>query len=529
MSDESDVSFLALSMGLPDPMVLANRLYAMDPSSLARAATRLFEVARALDGMHDITEQSCAELRKGWSAQQPLQSLTRMATTAAQTASLLQNQGHAIELAVMVLADMQSNAKVDFAQGVADVHAAQQQSSWWSRVEGLLSIFRPADFPVMTALFKLTAALSQRAAGVEAALITLCASLVIDPTAEPDGLRAGPLALLPPDPVMNPASRTDSRNRAALAADMHSGDQARISFATSIAAALQQATRTSGTAQLVVYDSTAFQGQGRAAISVGDLTTAAHVAVLVPGISNSPSDMSGGLASATNLRNEASKRDTTGQTAVVAWYGYDIPLSWPKDPTTQPLVVVADTIAAASATNAQGGSALLAQDLRAIKAMSQSSTTMTLIGFSMGATVVSEAAKYDLPVDSIVLLGSPGAGWHTQSANGYKSVKSENVFVLSYDEDPITLPVTDLLAGMLPLNNNPYGPDPAAAKFQGNHIDANTNTAPAPTHLLTKLLTPLVGDPGQHSLDNYLQGRALVAEALIATGRGQLVVTKPGR
>ena len=123
-----------------------------------------------------------------------------------------------------------------------------------------------------------------------------------DPTAGPDALRSGRQGLLPPDPLMNPAHRTDLHNRDALAVDLHSGDPSRVRFALSILGALQHAGDRTGTVQLVVYDSAAFRGQGRAAISVGDLTTATNVAVVVPGIANSPSSMDGGLDLAADLQ-----------------------------------------------------------------------------------------------------------------------------------------------------------------------------------------------------------------------------------
>ena len=297
----------------------------------------------------------------------------------------------------------------------------------------------------------------------------------------------------------------------------------------SILAALQHARDRTGTVQLVVYDSAAFQGQGRAAISVGDLTTATNVAVVVPGIANSPSSMGGGLDLAADLREESDRQSPGRQTAVVAWYGYDIPLSWPKDPGSSISTDVRDTVAAASAANAAAGAPLLAFDLSAIKAMSQSSARMALLGFSMGSTTVSEAAHYELPVDSVVLMGSPGAGWDTANAAGYRSVPASGVYVLSYDQDPVTLPVTDELASELSGMHNPYGPDPAADSFGGHHIDAGTNVPLISGSGLIPILLRVTGDPRHHSMTNYMEGRALVAEGSIVVGKSDKVPTKAGR
>ena len=334
---------------------------------------------------------------------------------------------------------------------------------------------------------------------------------------------------MPADPVNNPAHRTDTDNRAALTADLHSGDPRRIQFASSIVQSLQQAATRGGTAQLVVYDATAFAGQGRAAISVGDLTTATNVAVVVPGITTSPSAMSGGIDLAADLRTEAQQLDPAEHTAVVAWYGYDIPASWTSDPGPTIGTSVRDTVAAGSAANAAAGAPLLATDLRAIKRMAQTSARVTALGFSMGSTVVSEAAKYPVPVDSMILLGSPGAGWDTTSASGYASVPAADVYALSYDQDPVTLPITDRLASDFLHLDDPYGVDPAGQAFGGHHIDARTNEPIATGTGALATFARLLGDPRHHTMKNYMEGPALAAEGAIVVGRGATVPVKQGR
>ena len=350
--------------------------------------------------------------------------------------------------------------------------------------------------------------LTGRVETVNAALVTLASQLAGgDPTVGPDALRAGDQAVLPPDPMRNPAHRTDRDNRALLAADLHSDDPARIRFAMSILESLQRAGDRTGVVQLVVYDSAAFRGQGRAAISVGDLTTAANVAVVVPGITNSPSSMSGGLDLAADLREEADRQAPKEQTAVVAWYGYDIPASWTKDPGTSISTDVADTIAAGSAANAASGAPVLASDLSKIKAMSQTSERISLLGFSMGSTTVSEAAQFTLPVDSVVLMGSPGAGWNTETASGYRNVPESGVFVLSYDQDPVTLPVTDHLASDALGLQSPFGPDPAANTFGGKHIDVDSNV-PLVTADRSDPVDPSDSRRSPASFDEELHGRS---------------------
>jgi len=161
--------------------------------------------------------------------------------------------------------------------------------------------------------------------------------------------------------------------------------------------------------------------------------------------------------------------------------------------------------------------------------MSQVSTRTTVLGFSMGSTTVSEAGRFELPVDSIVLMGSPGAGWNTTTAGGYRNVPAAGVYTLSYDQDPVTLPVTDQLATEVVGVPDPYGPDPAADAFGGNHIDAGTNVPLVTGTGLLPSVARILGDPRHHSMKNYMQGGALVAEAAIVVGRTSSVRTKRGR
>ena len=206
-------------------------------------------------------------------------------------------------------------------------------------------------------------------------------------------------------------ARTDRVNRAALAADRSSGDPYRMSFADAVERSLQHAGAGGLPVQLLVYDPAAFGGQGRVAIGVGDLATADNIAVLTPGISNSPMAMAATLDAATALQAEASRQDPRARTAVVTWFGYDIPLSWPLDRPAGSGPMLADTVAVLNADRAAQGGDLLATDLRAFAAMAPASALVTLVGHSMGSAATSEAAgRHPVRADNLVLTGSPGAG-----------------------------------------------------------------------------------------------------------------------
>jgi hypothetical protein len=514
----------------PDPRIPADQLAAMSTAAARNAAGNIAAAARSLAVACTTGAPAVAQLTRGWSNTAPRVGVGRLLHTAEATAVMLTGQAAAIDCACTMIEQAKSEAALDVTLAAAEIRGLRRTAAI-DLLGAALGAAELADGIRLAGIGRrLCDALAGRVEQAHEAVAALRSALAAnDPTTGPDALRSGRHALLPPDPLMNPAHRTDVRNRGALAADLHSGNPVRIRFAASVLEALHHAGNRTGTVQLVVYDSAAFQGQGRAAISVGDLTTATNVAVLVPGIANSPSSMGGGLDLAADLREESDRQSPGRQTAVVAWYGYDIPLSWPKDPGSSISTDVLDTVAAASAGNAASGAPLLAADLTSIKAMSQSSARMALLGFSMGSTIVSEAAQYELPVDSIVLMGSPGAGWDTTRASGYRNVPASDVYVLSYDQDPVTRPVTDELASELYGMHEPYGPDPAAGSFGGNHIDADTNVPMMTGTGLIPLILRATGDPRHHSMANYMEGRALVAEGSIVVGRNDKVPTKAGR
>ncbi|MET3803448.1 hypothetical protein ABIB25_000432 [Nakamurella sp. UYEF19] len=507
----------------------AARLASLHTGQLRDAAAHLAGVLSALTAGRTDGESAIGEISRGWSAPSPRIGSGRLLLTAQETAVLLLRQAAAIEGVCVVIDRAVFDARIDVHLALAELKHLRD-ATWVDQVGGIFGVPQAAKALRINGIAReLDAALRGRLASVEAALDSLRSGLAADPTTGPDALRGGRDPLLRPDPVMNPAYRTDQRNRAALAADLGSDDPTRIRFAMSILHSLREAADRSGSAALIVYDPGAYAGQGRAAVAVGDLTTATNVAVVVPGIANSPSQMAGGIDLAADLRDESMTQSPGEQTAVVVWYGYDIPLSWPKDPDSSLGTDIRDTVAAASAQSAAAAAPVLAADLRTIRSMSQSSARVTVLGFSMGSTTVSEAARYDLPVDSLVLMGSPGAGWDTRSAAGYPSVPASQVYILSYDQDPITLPVTDNLASRVTGLAEPYGTDPASKAFGGTNIDVSTNVAAlAGTGLVASLLR-VGGDPRHHSMRNYMQGRALAAEGSIVVGRGRDVPVKPGR
>lgn len=533
LSNLMPIQLTATFDGLGDTL---QRLRVLNCAPLRAVGIHCADVARAIDAARQAGEPAVAILLQGWSAVQPRLVIRRLLTTAEQTAVLLYAQSRAIESTCIVIDQAKADAERDMASCLLELAQAQHVTPnvLASLLPGAQTTAAAARTLVVLQITQ--ASLTRRLTAVEVAVESLGTSLAGDPTTGPDGLRAGPDAVLPPDPVLNPANRRSTANLAKLAADLHSGDWKRASFADSIQQSLRQACARAGTAQLLVYDPVAFDGQGRAAISVGNLTTAKNVAVVVPGISNSPRTMAEGITLAGDLRDESMKQAPGQSTAVVAWYGYDMPLS--ADPGASGWNKWRDRLAAGSAVTAVTGAPVLAADLRDIKAMTPVADRTTLLGFSMGSTTVSEAAHLDVAADSIVLMGSPGAGWDVPDAAHYPQLPAEDVYTLSYDQDPVTQPITDNATHPLPGSlgmSEPYGHDPADQSFGGNHIDAVSNM---PTVTIGGLpvigvlgapLVNLAASTAHHSMKNYMSGPALVAEGSIVVGNRRKVPTKRGR
>ncbi len=171
---------------------------------------------------------------------------------------------------------------------------------------------------------------------------------------------------LPASAALTAAGGVDRDNQDRLTADLHSSDVATLAMALGVRAALEKARASGGVAQLLVYESAGSGSQGRAAISVGDISTADNVATLAPGVSNAPVNMAEGISSAVALRTEAQRLAPGDATAVVAWYGYDIPLSAIRGVPVDPLTAAVNTAAALTDENARAGGALLVRRHRPV-------------------------------------------------------------------------------------------------------------------------------------------------------------------
>ncbi|QSQ17692.1 alpha/beta hydrolase [Myxococcus landrumensis] len=227
--------------------------------------------------------------------------------------------------------------------------------------------------------------------------------------------------------------------------------QHQLENANAVQKQLERTAKEAGSAQLLVYDSSFVKGEGRAAIVAGNLDTAKHVSVSVPGLN---SDVRGYMDNITSdaLRLHKAAGTQRGEVATVAWMGYDAP----------------GFQNVASDNAAENGAKLLASDVAGIRASREGNQPhLTVIGHSYGSTTASIAAdKNNLQADDLVLIGSPGAG-SAKSVKDYEpQLSNGHVWSGSASKDFVSW----LNGSNLP--GDPLGQDPSENKFGAKRFTA---------------------------------------------------------
>jgi pimeloyl-ACP methyl ester carboxylesterase len=237
-------------------------------------------------------------------------------------------------------------------------------------------------------------------------------------------------------------------------------------------------------------------GVGRAAVVVGDLSTADYVSYLVPGMFFTvDGQMVDWTVIAQDLNTEQtnwvsllSKTDPSlagKKVATVAWIGYQTP----------GITGITSLGLAHEGADALGSSI---EGLQANRAGDE--PFVTIVGHSYGSTAAMiELAKGGVSVDALVLIGSPGSA--AQSASEL-SVRNDNVYVGEAAWDPV-------------VNTAFYGSDPGAPSFGARTMNVSGGVDPI-TH---KQLAPAIGhlgyfDAGTEAMRNI---------ALISLDRDSLV------
>lgn len=161
--------------------------------------------------------------------------------------------------------------------------------------------------------------------------------------------------------------------------------------------------------RLVLFDPA---GRGRAAIAIGDVDTADHVAVLVPGFSSAVTNyMPIITGNAERLQQQveaiAYQTGSSETVATVAWIGYDAPLG-------------ADVLVDRDAEDGARLLTGLVDGIHASRAAGGSDPHMTIVAHSYGSlTTGIAAAGGPICADDLVLIGSPGVGVDTAPELGF--------------------------------------------------------------------------------------------------------------
>ncbi|MGY1802780.1 alpha/beta hydrolase [Blastococcus sp. SYSU D00922] len=209
-------------------------------------------------------------------------------------------------------------------------------------------------------------------------------------------LRADPVGLGSRDGL--PAWARDLANRQLLAAalDDRGMPPGPAATARAVARRIEEEEAAGRQVQLQLFDLPA----DRVVLGLGDLDTADAVAVLVPGIQNTPADDLGALVGDARDVGRAARLAAPGTTVATAvWLGYDSPTSLGRILTRRSAVEGGNELADSLAGLDAGRAAVAAADARA-----------TVLAHSYGTVVVDEAADEPgaLDADAVVLLGSPG-------------------------------------------------------------------------------------------------------------------------
>ncbi|WP_234880901.1 alpha/beta hydrolase, partial [Mycobacteroides salmoniphilum] len=211
--------------------------------------------------------------------------------------------------------------------------------------------------------------------------------------------------------------------------------------------------------QLHTYDPKAFGGDGRVAVSMGDLDAAHAIAVNTPGITSTMRSLKVNINNAENLQIRASLENLHQKVASVVWIGYDAPSGMGLGHTFR-------------ATAAEAGGHLLARDVAALHASrGGDDPAIHLFGHSYGSTTTSFAGvegRLSSYVDSVTLLGSPGAGPLSHAKDF--GIGEDNVYVAANTGDLVTLAGGAHQGPHQILGRFGLGMDPASANFGATRL-----------------------------------------------------------
>ena len=159
------------------------------------------------------------------------------------------------------------------------------------------------------------------------------------------------------------------------------------------------------------------RGDGRRVEVIGDLPSAAHVVILIPGMTNAVDNYETQLRPKAMALFDAMQSEAPAGTGVcvIAWLGYNTPDGGPSG-----------LVDAAASRAARSGAEQLRADLALLRSNGLRAH-VTVVGHSYGSVVAGRAMRDDgdgpLPVDDVVVVGSPGMDAGSRRALGSAGVR----------------------------------------------------------------------------------------------------------
>ena len=191
---------------------------------------------------------------------------------------------------------------------------------------------------------------------------------------------------------------------------------------------------------LLDFDINFADGDGRAAVALGNPETAEHIGVFVPGINNAVGTLRGSLQNAANLRatvHDRIDKELAKKTSTIMWMGYDNPNGF-HDALTR--------------GEAKEGAPMLKEFVDALRARHlrpEKPTHITVFGHSYGSTVTGLAAAAGMLADDVVFLGSPGIGLYGKATDF-----SQHIWAARSKTDLIKIPAFFQTLGIDPMDPN---------------------------------------------------------------------------
>jgi hypothetical protein len=194
--------------------------------------------------------------------------------------------------------------------------------------------------------------------------------------------------------------------------------------------------------KIIVFDP---RGDGRVAELFGDLGSAEHIAVIVPGMGSTMANFSKGVRGDA----EALWMATPGS-AVIAWTGYDAPAGFETGRVWE----------VASSAQAVAGGAALVPFLAGVR--THGSAPTTLIGHSYGSHTVGQSLLQGARVDRVVFIGSPGVG--VDHVSQFPAGAAREYFAGEVKGDPV--------ATLERFGDSPTDPDFGAFAYDAGRPDS---------------------------------------------------------